>query len=73
MNRSEGASASKGAPSTATLGKKQRSKIFNIYFFRKISPEQKVLHFGRRIQFYGEPPRHDKTRDDTIRPDGYAN
>ena len=43
-------------------GKKNNALEALIIIFRKITSDQKILYFGRRIHFRGEPARHDTTR-----------
>ena len=51
-------------------GKKKNALEALILIFRKISSEQKILHFGRRIHFRGEPARHETTRPAVTLTDG---
>ena len=49
-------------------GEKEQRLEALILIFRKITSEQKIIFFGRRIHFRGEPARHDTARHDTARP-----
>ena len=49
-------------------GEKEQRLEALILIFRKITSEQKIFFFGRRIHFRGEP-----ARPDTARPDRNAN